>query len=74
MPISAKLFHRLLIPAMIGLQELFQQDNERAERSGDISLHFLAPDADWRSGRRFAGGTSREAIQAWIETLDLPVL
>ena len=42
--------------------------------TSDTSLHSLAPDADWRSGRRFAGGTSREAVQDWIKTLDLPVL
>ena len=30
------------------------------------NLHALAPDAAWKDGRRFAIGTSRETIDAWL--------
>lgn len=39
--------------------------------SSDATLHALAPGADWRSGRRFAGGTTRETMEEWIGGLDL---
>ena len=31
------------------------------------NLHALAPDAVWKDGRRFAAGTSRETIEAWLQ-------
>lgn len=40
--------------------------------SSGTNLHALAPGADWRSGRRFPGGTSRETITDWIDGLELP--
>ncbi|WP_102410812.1 flavodoxin [Beduinella massiliensis] len=40
--------------------------------SSDTNLHGLASDANWLSGRRFAGGTSRSMIEEWIGGLDLP--
>ncbi len=40
--------------------------------SSDTNLHTLAPDADWRAGRRFAGGTSRNDMEQWIAGFDLP--
>lgn len=40
--------------------------------SSDTNLHALATGADWRSGRRFPGGTSRETITDWIDGLELP--
>lgn len=36
------------------------------------ALHALAPQAQWRSGRRFAGGASREAVEDWVNSLNLP--
>jgi len=39
--------------------------------SSDMELHTLAPGADWRSGRQFAGGTTRETMEEWIGGLDL---
>lgn len=42
--------------------------------SSDVSLHALAEEADWLKGRRFAGGTSRSAIEEWIKGLDLPTI
>ena len=39
--------------------------------SSDTNLHALAPVADWCSGRRFAGGAAREAMEEWIGGLDL---
>lgn len=39
--------------------------------SSDTDIHALAPGADWRSGRRFAGGTTRETMEEWIGGLDL---
>lgn len=38
----------------------------------DSAIKPLAPDADWRTGRRFAGGTTRDDMAGWIDTLELP--
>ncbi len=35
--------------------------------SSDDDLHPLAPDADWLDGTRFAAGTTREEIAAWLD-------
>lgn len=40
--------------------------------SSDTNLHALTSEANWLSGRRFAAGTTREAIEEWIGGLDLP--
>lgn len=40
--------------------------------SSDTNLHALATDANWLSGQRFAGGTSKNVIEEWIGGLDLP--
>lgn len=40
--------------------------------SSDTNLHALASNANWLPGRRFASGTSKETMQAWIDTLELP--
>ena len=40
--------------------------------SSDTNLHNLASNADWLSGQRFPGGTSKEEIEEWIASLDLP--
>lgn len=40
--------------------------------SSDTDLHVLAGGARWLPGRRFAGGTSRGAVEEWIGGLDLP--
>ena len=37
----------------------------------DTSLHALANGADWRSGMRFPGETSRDTMERWIESLTL---
>ncbi len=39
--------------------------------SSDTNLHPLAGGANWFEGRRFAGGTSRSAIEDWINGLEL---
>lgn len=41
--------------------------------SSDTNLHALAADANWLSGRRFAGGTSADTVEEWISSLDLPM-
>ena len=38
----------------------------------DSAIKPLAPDANWLTGRRFPGGTSRGTIEEWINGLDLP--
>ena len=38
----------------------------------DSSIKPLAPDANWITGRRFAGGTSRSTVEEWINGLGLP--
>jgi len=40
--------------------------------SSDTNLHSLASSANWLSGRRFAGGTSRSTMEDWISGLELP--
>lgn len=42
--------------------------------SSDTNLHPLAPNADWKAGRRFASGTSRSAVAEWIESLDIKLM
>lgn len=49
----------------------FCTSHSSAIGSSDESLHAMAPGAQWRSGRRFAEGTSREAMEEWIGGLDL---
>lgn len=39
--------------------------------SSDTDLHALASQAVWKPGRRFGGNETREAVRAWIESLDL---
>lgn len=36
------------------------------------ALHSLAPDADWRDGRRFDGNAAQSTVQAWTDELNLP--
>ncbi len=38
----------------------------------DSSIKSLAPGANWITGRRFAGGTSRSTVEEWINGLNLP--
>lgn len=40
--------------------------------SSDTNLRALAANAEWLSGKRFAGGTSKNEIEEWIRGLDLP--
>lgn len=39
--------------------------------SSATNLHALAPNAEWKDGRRFAIGTSKAAIQEWIDSLGI---
>lgn len=39
--------------------------------SSDTNLHSLAPDAEWKSGKRFASGTSQTVVKDWIDSLDI---
>lgn len=39
--------------------------------SSDTNLHYLAPTAEWKSGRRFASGTSQKTVADWIKEFDL---
>ncbi len=41
--------------------------------SSDTNLHFLAPDAEWKSGRRFAGNANKESVNDWVDGLDLKI-
>ncbi len=38
----------------------------------DSGIKPLAPGANWITGRRFAGGTSRSTVEEWINGLELP--
>ena len=37
------------------------------------NLHSLTNGANWLDGRRFSGGTSRNTMIEWVNSLDLPV-
>lgn len=37
----------------------------------DSTIKPLAPTADWRTGRRFSAGASRDTVEAWIDSLGL---
>lgn len=39
--------------------------------SSDTNLHTLAQNAKWLEGRRFAAGTGREEIAAWLDEMDI---
>lgn len=39
--------------------------------SSDTNLHSLAPQAEWKGGRRFSAGTEQSAVESWIEGLNL---
>ena len=38
----------------------------------DSNIKSLAPNANWVTGRRFSGGTSRGTVEEWINGLELP--
>lgn len=39
--------------------------------TSDTNLHTLAENANWLNGRRFAAGTNREDIAAWLDEMDI---
>lgn len=39
--------------------------------SSDTNLHSLAENANWLNGRRFAGGTTKEEIAAWLDEMKI---
>lgn len=39
--------------------------------SSDTNLHSLAANAEWLDGERFSAETSREEVQAWLDSLGL---
>jgi flavodoxin len=40
--------------------------------TSDANLHALAPNANWKSGKRFAGSESKNDILQWLESLNIP--
>lgn len=39
--------------------------------TSDTNLHLLAENANWLNGRRFAGGTTKEEIAAWLDEMEI---
>lgn len=39
--------------------------------TSDTNLHSLAKNANWLDGRRFAGGTTKEEIAAWLDEMGI---
>jgi len=39
--------------------------------TSDTNLHLLAANANWLDGRRFAGGTTKEEIAAWLDEMEI---
>ena len=49
----------------------FCTSHSRGIGSSDTDLHTLASTADWLDGRRFAAGTSRDEIAAWLDEMGI---
>lgn len=41
--------------------------------SSDTNLHPLAPDAEWKSGKRFASSASKDSVIDWVDGLNLKI-
>lgn len=41
--------------------------------ASDKNLHFVAPNAEWKSGKRFAENTSKESINEWVDSMNIIV-
>ncbi|MCM1368168.1 MAG: cyclophilin-like fold protein [Roseburia sp.] len=41
--------------------------------SSDTNLHSLAPNAEWKDGKRFAAGAMEESVNDWIDSLDIKI-
>jgi len=41
-------------------------------QSGEL-LREMAGTGDWLEGRRFSGASSRDTVEQWVDTLDLPI-
>ncbi len=39
--------------------------------SSDTNLHALAPDAKWKSGRRFSSDTDKQSVYDWVESMNI---
>ena len=52
----------------------FCTSNSSGMGSSARNLHSLTNDADWLDGQRFAGGTSRNTMVEWVNSLGLDVV
>lgn len=41
--------------------------------SSDTNLHTLAPNAEWKSGKRFAANASKESVNEWIDSMNMKI-
>jgi len=41
--------------------------------SSDTNLHTLAPNAEWKSGKRFAGSASKESVNDWVDSMNIKI-
>lgn len=41
--------------------------------SSDTNLHSLAPNAEWKNGKRFASGSSQDSVNEWVDSMDIKV-
>lgn len=39
--------------------------------SSDTNLHSLAPNAEWKSGKRFSGSASKASVSEWVNGLNI---
>lgn len=41
--------------------------------SSDTNLHSLAPNAEWKSGKRFAQNASKDSVSQWVDSLNIKI-
>ena len=41
--------------------------------SSDENLHSLAPNAEWKSGKRFAGDATKESVNEWVDGMNIKI-
>lgn len=41
--------------------------------SSDTNLHSLAPNAEWKSGKRFAGNASKDSVNEWVDSMNIKI-
>lgn len=68
---APKIIHTFLERYDLGGKTIVTFSTSGGSGHEDATIRGYEPDAVWLEGRRFAAGTGREAVAAWLETLEL---